>query len=61
MAYIRTMEEEKVLVVINPSDKEQSIPWTQPLKEVVYQFGNTAVQEQDTLKVAAQSAGYYRI
>lgn len=61
LAYIRTMEDEKVLVVINPSDKEQSIPWTQPLKEVVYQFGNAAVLEQDTLKVAAQSAGYYRI
>ncbi|MGN0166229.1 MAG: alpha-amylase family glycosyl hydrolase [Lachnospiraceae bacterium] len=39
LAYVRSTENEKVLVVINPSDKEVSFPWTEELGEVIYSYG----------------------
>ncbi len=39
LAYVREAEGEKVLVIINPSDKEQSFPYSAELKDALYTIG----------------------
>ena len=36
---VREAEGEKVLVIINPSDKEQSFPYSAELKDALYTIG----------------------
>ena len=59
LAYVREAEGEKVLVIINPSDKEQSFPYSAELKDALYTIGGKAESKDGTITIPAQSAGFY--
>ena len=61
LAYVREAEDEKVLVIINPSDKEQSFPYSAELKDALYTIGGKAESKDGTITIPAQSAGFYHI
>ena len=61
LAYIRTDGENRILVVINPSEKEASFDCEYKIEEAVYNFGKAVVCENGRLTAAGQSAGFYRI
>ena len=58
---MREAEGEKVLVIINPSDKEQSFPYSAELKVALYTIGGKAESKDGTITIPAQSAGFYHI
>ena len=59
LAYIRSAEDEKVLVVINPSDREVSFKCGFTVKETIYSFGGEITANGDTVTVPPCSAGFY--
>lgn len=62
LAYVRENEEEKILVYINPSEKEVSFACEEGKNgESIYSFGQPAVLEEGKVTVAANSAGFVRI
>lgn len=61
LAYIRSAGEDRILVVINPSEKEASFDCEYKIREAVYSFGQSAVCENGRLTAAGQSAGFYKI
>ena len=61
LAYVREAEGEKVLVIINPSDKEQSFPYSAELKDALYTIGGKAESKDGTITIPSQSAGFYHI
>ncbi len=61
LAYVRTADDEKILVIINPAAREVSFDCNAVPKETVYCLGNEAVAENGKITVPAQSAGFYRI
>ena len=61
LAYVREAEGEKVLVIINPSDQEQSFPYSAELKDALYTIGGKAESKDGTITIPAQSAGFYHI
>ena len=61
LAYVREAEGEKVLVIINPSDKEQSFPYSAELKDALYTIGGKAESKDGTITIPAQSAGFFHI
>ena len=60
-AYIRSCEEQKVLVVLNPSEKESAFAGNYDLKETIYSFGGEVRCEGGMMKVPGNFAGFYRI
>ncbi len=60
-AYIRSMGEEKILVVINPAARETSFKTDIRVKEVIYSFGGEVRCMDGSFTVPGQSAGFYRI
>lgn len=61
LAYVREAEGEKVLVIINPSGKEQSFPYSAELRDALYTIGGKAESKDGTITIPAQSAGFYHI
>lgn len=62
LAYVRENAEEKILVYINPSDKEVSFTFEDGKNgENIYSFGQPAVLKAGTVTVAANSAGFVKI
>lgn len=61
LAYVRSCEDEKLLVIVNPSDKEVSFECGLNAGEPVYSFGGTAQINGKSITVPAHSAGYYTI
>ena len=62
LAYVRENAEEKILVYINPSDKEVSFTFEEGKNgESIYAFGQPAVLKDGTVTAAANSAGFVRI
>ncbi len=61
LAYLRTSASgnEKILVIINPAEREVSFEYEKALNETVYSFGGEAVFENGRITVPACSAGYY--
>lgn len=57
LAYLRTDGEEKVLVILNPSDSEVSFKFNGILGETLYSLGKPVVEENGEIKVAPCSAG----
>lgn len=60
-AYLRSSGGEKILVVVNPADREVSFPWEYALRETVYSFGGEISIEDGKAVVPACSAGFYKI
>ena len=61
LAFIRSSEDEKILVIINPADREVSFPCEYKPKEAVYSFGREIAYEDKKITVPPCSAGFYRV
>lgn len=61
LAYLRSGENEEILVVLNPSDKEVRFPCGYLPRETVYSFGKEAAFDGKTALVPAGHAGFYRV
>lgn len=59
--YLRSAGEEKVLVVLNPSNREVSFESLLVPRESIYVFGKEISAENNKITVAPCSAGYYKI
>lgn len=57
-AYVRSAEDEKVLVVLNPSDKEVKFTSDLVLKENIYSFGGEVRMQEGSIVVPACSANF---
>ena len=56
LAYIRSFENEKILVVINPSNDAQEISLKHKVSDMVYSFGKEAEIKDNSIKVNEVSA-----
>ncbi len=60
-AYLRKSNDEQILVILNPSDKEVAFECELQPKESVYCFGEKVRTEGKKIIVPAQSAGFYTV
>ena len=60
-AFMRSMGGEKVLVILNPSDKEVSFDCDLKLGEVIYSYGKEPISENGKIKVAPVSVSWVLI
>jgi maltose alpha-D-glucosyltransferase/alpha-amylase len=58
-AYVRSMEEEKILVVLNPSGREAELSCSLQLMENIYSFGGEARIQNGKMLVPACFAGFW--
>lgn len=61
LAYVRSDAEEKILVIINPADRQVSFEYPESIKNTLYSLGGEVVLSNGTIIVPPQSAGFYRI
>ena len=61
LAYVRSAEDEKTLVVINPADREVSFDYSCNVKECIYDFGGKITSNNGKIFVPAKSAGFYEL
>ncbi len=61
LAYVRSSGDEKILVIINPSQKASSFESGYELKETLYSFGGEATKEAGKISVPGCFAGFYRV
>ena len=59
LAYIRSCGEEKILVIINPSDKEQKFSCNYPVSTALYSIGGNADCSDGVITVPPCFAGFY--
>lgn len=59
LAYLRRTGEEKILVIINPADREVSFACGYSLKEKLYAFGGDVAERNEKIIVPKRFAGYY--
>lgn len=57
-AYVRSRGDERILVVLNPSDKKVSFPYEGVLGENIYQFGRDVTGDGTTVNVDAKTAAF---
>ncbi len=60
-AYLRSAGDEKILVILNPSDKEVSFKCGYSPKEAVYTFGGDISVSGGSIAVPKCFAGFYRV
>lgn len=60
-AYIRSEGEEKILVIINPANREVFFEGGYPIKKKLYSFGGDVVEDNGKIGVPPCFAGYYGI
>lgn len=60
-AYMRSSGEEKILVVINPSDREESFACSQKIGKAVYTLGGEAEVSEGMVTVPRCTAGFFEI
>ena len=60
-AYLRSDGTEKILVIINPANRETRFSASFVNKETIYAFGQEATFTGHEVIVPAQSAGFYRV
>lgn len=61
LAYLRCAGDERILVILNPSDREASFPCELSLSERIYSLGGDAASDGQTMTVAPCFAGFYRV
>lgn len=61
LAYLRSSDDERILVVINPADREVSFGCTHVPKENLYRFGGEIACKDDIMTVPAQTVGWFRV
>lgn len=61
LAYVRGANNERILVVINPSAKLCSFAYDVAISETLYSFGGEIAVDSGIISVPPESAGFYRI
>jgi len=61
LVYLRACEKEKILVILNPSDREQSFPCEYELGDEIYRFHGSVKSRDGRIIVDGQTAGMYRV
>ena len=61
LAYTRSTEKERILVVLNPSGQKVQFPYEGKLGEVLYQFGGAIESDGKVVSVASQSAAFIKL
>ena len=61
LAYLRSSENETILVLLNPSNQPQSFPCELTLTEELYHFNALPQSKDGKLLLAKQSAAFYRL
>lgn len=61
LAYLRSSDDERILVVINPANREVSFGCTHVPKENLYRFGGEIACKDDIMTVPAQTVGWFRV
>lgn len=61
LAYTRSTEKERILVVINPSGQKVQFPYESKLGEALYQFGGAIESDGKVVSVAPQSAAFIKL
>ena len=61
LAYTRSTEKERILVVINPSGQKVQFPYEGKLGEALYQFGGAIESDGKVVSVASQSAAFIKL
>ena len=61
LAYVRSCETEKLLVVLNPYREPVTFAWDGKFGGAVYTFGTSAMQKDGAVTAAPVSAGVYKI
>lgn len=57
-AYVRSADEEKILVILNPSDREAVFPCGLELKESIYSYGGEVKRQGGSISAPACSANF---
>ena len=60
-AYLRSSDEEKILIILNPSGRESEFRSKYVPKEVIYTYGEGIKVTESVIKVAAKSFGFYKV
>lgn len=61
LVYLRTRGNEKILVALNPSEKDAECPCEYQLKDVIYSFCKPISSKEGVLYVSGQSAGFIKV
>lgn len=61
LCYLRSCEDEQVLVILNPSNKEVTFPCDLKFGECIYQFGGTVAAKDGVVTVPANSASFIKV
>ena len=61
LVYLRSSDDERILVILNPSAHEAAFPCEFSPKECIYSFGGELHAAGTTLNVPAYFAGFYRV
>ena len=61
LVYVRSSREEKILVIINPSGKEQRFSCAYLPEKPIYTNGKEACFADGVVKVPPKHAGYYKL
>ena len=61
LAYIRTFEDERILVIIDPTDNNSSIPFEGAHPEVIYHFGREVSIGKDKVTTQGKTAVFIKI
>jgi maltose alpha-D-glucosyltransferase/alpha-amylase len=59
LAYLRSDDKEKILIIINPADREVSFDGDYAVKEALYTLGGEAAFAGGKVTVPGGSAGFY--
>ena len=61
LSYIRTFEDERILVIIDPTDNNNSIPFEGAHPEVIYHFGREVSIGKDKVTTQGKTAVFIKI
>ena len=61
LAYLRSAGSEKILVIINPADREVTFGCEYSLKEKIYSVGNGLAVNNGKITVPPRFAGFYEV
>ncbi len=61
LAYLRSTEEESILVILNPAEREVTFEYAAAIHDTIYTFGGSITQTQGCITVPPCSAGFYTV
>ncbi|MBR2923731.1 MAG: alpha-glucosidase C-terminal domain-containing protein, partial [Clostridia bacterium] len=61
LAYLRTYDDEQILIVLNPSDREVSFHCSFIPVETIYRMGGNVSCHDETFTIAPQTAAFLKV